>query len=263
MLTYISENLQPFDANAKDAFSLNKTALINFISCIEKSGAQYIDVNLGPIKREKEKIVAFFVNTIETASHLKIFIDSTDYEVIEIAINVASRKPIINGFSMEEKKIKSILPLAKKYGCQIVGLVMSDAYIPNNLDDKILLSEQMIKEVEKTGLSREQLILDPIVAPLGWADGVNHNIANIEFVRVAKQLFGENIKTMCGLSNLTTRSAKGSNKGLLQSYYLSMLYGAGIDMVMLNVFDTALMHTVKFIKTLDEKRIFSFDEFAS
>jgi|GEM_PF-3359952 len=261
MLTVVSENLQPFDKHAKEAFSLNEAALMNFLLKVTKTGAKYIDVNLGHLKKNKEKTVSFFIRSIEKYTNLDILIDSTDSEVIEIAINTASKKPIINGFSLEEKKVSQILPLAGRYGCHIIGLVMKDGYIPKELEEKLYLAEKMINEAEKLNIDRSKIILDPIVAPLGWGDGVTHNKSNLEFIKLVPQVFGEEVKTICGLSNLTTTAAKGESKGSLQSFYLSMLYGAGIDMIMVDVFNDKVLNTIKFIQTLDEKRVFSFGDF--
>lgn len=261
MLELVSENLQPFDKRAKDVFSLNENALANFVTKVEKFGVKFIDVNLGHLNKNKEKIVSFFIKNIEKYSSLNILIDSTDSEVIEIAINTASKKPIINAFSYEEKKLVNILPLAKKYDCKIIGLVMADGYIPTELDDKLYLAEKMVNEAEKLGIDRDKIILDPIIAPLGWTDGVIHNKSNLEFIKFVPQVFGEEVKTICGLSNLTTRAASMGTNFPFQSIYLSMLYTAGISMVMIDIFNKTLFNTAKFINTLDEKRVFSFGDF--
>lgn len=263
MLQVVADNLHPFDKRTKEAFQLNEKALLSYLEVLERKKIGFIDVNLGHIKRDKEKIVSFFIKHIEKTSNFQIIIDSTDREVIEIALNVVRKKPIINGFSMEEKKLKELLPLARKYDCKIVGLVMADSFIPKSLDEKFYLAERMINEAEKNGIRKSQLILDPIIAPLGWSDGVEHNKANLEFIRLLPQVFGEEIETICGLSNLTTNAARGTKRGILQSNFLSMLYGAGIDMVLVDVFDEELSKTINFIMTLEENRIFSFNDFLS
>ncbi len=263
MFKIVAENLQPFDARAKAVFALDEQALVAFLSSVENTSAEYIDVNPGPLKKDKEKLISFLVKNIERYSRLNILIDSTDKDVIEIAINNATRKPVINGFSMEGRKLKEILPLARSYDCEIVGLLMGDGYLPKTLEEKIMLAENMITEAEKSGIERKKIILDPVVAPLGWSEGVEHNKANIEFIKLVPQLFGEEIRTICGLSNLTTRAAYGARKSFLESLYLSMLYGAGIDMVMIDVFDSEIAKATNFIKTVDENRVFSFSEFTS
>ncbi len=259
----ISENLQPFEKKAKLAFERNRDALINFLHEKEVKGITAIDVNLGPIRKNKKEIVRFFINTIEEFSNLEIFLDSADPEIIKLGLECATKKITINGFSLEEKKLKEILPLAAHYKVDIVGLIMTGSFIPSILEEKLLLAEEMIYHAEQNGIDRSQIILDPVVVPLGWENGAISAKSNIDFIKHLPSIFGPEIRTLVGLSNLTTRAAGGKAKDLLQSLYLSMLYNAGLDMVMLDVFNENIMSTIKFIDTLEGKRIFSFFEFTS
>jgi cobalamin-dependent methionine synthase I len=263
MFSVISENLQPFDKRTQEVFQLNEEAFKLFVRNVEKAGAKYIDVNPGPLKRNKEKLIKFLVEGIEKYSELNILIDSTDPETIEIALMHSIRKPVINGFSFEEKKIRNILPLSAKFNADIIGLVMTETHIPTSTDEKIALAEKMIMEAEKLGIPKSRIILDPVILPLGWQDGALCAKENLEFIKHLPEIFGSEIRTAVGLSNLTTRAAGGKDKGFLQSLYLSALYQAGADMVMLDTFNAQLQKTVKFLETLEGKRVFSFAEFLS
>lgn len=262
MFIPVAENLQPFDKYAKELFSLNKSAFKDFLFEIEKKGIKYIDFNPGPIRKDKEKIVKFFVEGIEENSNLNILIDSTDPELIEIAINFSKKKPIINGLSLEEKKIEKILPLAKKYNLDFIGLLMSESYIPKNLDEKIMMAEEMIIRAEEVGISRNKIIIDPIIAPLGWEGGIEINRANLEFIKEAKSLF-EDVRYIVGISNLTTKSAGGIKKSYFQNILISLLWTYGIDFIMLDAFDKDIENTIKFLKMLEVGGVFSFAEFSS
>lgn len=263
MFAVVAENLQPFDKRAAEAFQLNEEAFKIFLRDIENSGAVYIDLNPGPLKKNKEKIITFLVKNIEKHSRLNIVIDSTDPDVIEIALNCAERKPVINGFSLEDKKIRHILPLAAKYEAEIIGLVMTETIIPKTTDEKIVFAETMIIEAEKAGIPKSRIILDPVILPLGWQDGAAAAKANLEFIKHLPEIFGNEIRTIAGLSNLTTRAAGGRDKGFLQSLYLSALYQAGMNMAMLDAFNIQLRKTVKFLETLEGKRVFSFAEYGT
>lgn len=263
MLKIIAENLQPFEKKAKLAFEGNQESLINFLKEIEKAGAKAIDVNLGPIRKNKKEIVKFFIYNIEQHSNLEIFLDSADPEIIRLGLELASKKIVINGFSLEDRKINEILPLAGYYKVDIIGLVMTSNFIPSTVEEKLLLAEEMISQAEQKGIDRSQIILDPVVIPLGWDNGTICAKSNIEFIKHLPSMFGPEVRTIVGLSNLTTKAAGGKAKGFLQSIYLSMLYNAGLSMVMLDVFNETLMCTIKFIDTLEGKRIFSFAEFPS
>lgn len=263
MLKIIAENLQPFEKKAKLIFEGNQEALINFLHEIEVKGATSIDVNLGPIRKNKKDVVKFFLQNIEKFSNLEIFLDSADPEVIKYGLEFATKKIVINGFSLEERKLKEILPLAAYYKVDIVGLIMTGSFIPSTLEEKLLLAEEMIYHAEQNGIDRSQIILDPVVIPLGWENGTISAKSNIEFIKHLPSMFGPEIRTIVGLSNLTTKAAGGKAKEFFQSIYLSMLYDAGLSMVMLDIFNETIMSAIKFIDTLEGKRIFSFAEFSS
>jgi len=263
MLKIVAENLQPFDKKAKKCFELDEEALHTFLQEISKTGATYVDLNLGPLKKNKKEITHFFIDNIEKHSSLNILIDSTDPEITKFALERATRKIIINGFSLETKKVEEILPLASYYNVDIIGLVISTGFVPITLEEKVLIAEEMIATAEQKGVDRAQIILDPVIVPLGWERGAECAKANLNFIKHIPSIFGHEIRTIAGLSNLTTKAAGGSAKGILQGLYLSMLYEAGIDMIMLDVFNENTMKAVKFIKALEGRTIFSFAEFFS
>lgn len=59
---------------------------------IEVKGATSIDVNLGPIRKNKKDVVKFFLQNIEKFSNLEIFLDSADPEVIKYGLEFATKK---------------------------------------------------------------------------------------------------------------------------------------------------------------------------
>ncbi|MCX7771194.1 MAG: dihydropteroate synthase [Proteobacteria bacterium] len=263
MLKIVAENLQPFEKKAKLAFEQNEEALFNLLKEIENRGACAIDVNLGPIRKDKKEKVEFFIKNIERYTNLEIFLDSADPEIIKIGLESASKKVVINGFSLEEKKLNEILPLAGYYKVDIIGLVMTSNYIPSTLEEKLLIAQEMISIAEQKGVDRSQIVLDPVIIPLGWENGSLCAKSNIEFIKHLPSIFGPEIRTIVGLSNLTTKAAGGKAKDFLQSIYLSMLYNAGLSMVMLDIFNNSLLSTIKFIDTLEGRSIFTFAEFSS
>ncbi len=263
MFIPVAENLQPFDLRAKELFNLNQSALERFLKDIESRGFKYIDLNPGPIRKDKEKIIRFFVEGINELSQLMFFIDSTDPEVFELVLKYSARKPIINSFSLERHKLINILPLAAKYDCDIVGLVMSDGFVPTSLEDKIIIAENMLIEAEKAGVKKNQIILDPIIAPLGWEEGLRSNHANLRFIKGMRDIFGEELRFMVGLSNLTTRAAYGTNKSYFQNIFISLLWQANIDFIMLDGFNNEVLKTVRFLSLLESGGVFSFAEFSS
>ena len=97
----------------------------------ERAGAQAIDINTGPLGRKAEIKMAFTVNTVEAATKLPILIDTANPIAMKAGLAAGRNKAIINGFSLEPKKLEEILPLAQKYDTDIIGyLLYPDSHVP-------------------------------------------------------------------------------------------------------------------------------------
>ncbi len=203
---------------------------------INKSGAKIIDINPGPMRKDREKKMAFLINTVQKATDLQLCLDSPDPETLKVGLAVCNKKPIINGFSLEPHKLKKILPLAIKHETEIVGfLLFPDGKVAQNLDERLSLAAMLVEEVKIAGLAPDQLIIDPVVVPISWDDGTRQAHDVLSCIRLLPDLLGFPVKTAVGLSNLTSGSTSNDSLLLLEEVYLAMLAEAGLDMVLLNV----------------------------
>ena len=80
----------------------------------EKADADMIDINAGPLTKNGEEKMAFLVETVQAACSLPILLDTANPHALEAGLQVAKNKVIINGFSLEPRKLERILPLAAR-----------------------------------------------------------------------------------------------------------------------------------------------------
>jgi len=116
---------------------------------------------------------------------------------------------------------------------------------------------------QKTGLPDERLIIDPIVAPLMWQDGKNQDVEILSVLKNLPDLLGFPVKTIAGLSNLTTGKGPKGKKRLLETAYLGMLAGAGLNMVLLNVLHRETMEVAGACRIITQPGVFTWEQTAS
>jgi 5-methyltetrahydrofolate corrinoid/iron sulfur protein methyltransferase len=225
------------------------------------AGADAIDINTGPLLRNPEEKMTFMVETVQSVTNLPILIDTANSKAMEAGLKANKNISIINGFSLEPQKLEKILPLAKKYKSDIIGyLLYPDSRVPNDSSERCDLAIQILHAIQNIGIDENHLIIDPIIVPLSWQNG-NHQAKEIlTFIHNLPDLFGFQVKTIAGLSNLISGHGNMKKKLLMERTYLPMLASAGLDMVLVNIFHNQTVEVAKACTPLISPRIFSWAE---
>lgn len=222
------------------------------------AGAQAIDINSGPLTREPAEKMTFLVNTIQEVVDLPLVLDTTNPAAMAAGLAVCRRRAVINGVSMEPRKLERFLPLARQYDADIIGyLLRPDGHVPADAAGRMEAAVALFGECRQAGIPPQRLIIDPVVAPLVWQDGNRQNMALLEVVRSLPDLLGFPVRTMAGLSNLTSSAPDAATRGLYQSAFLPMLAAAGLDIILMNALDPALMRVTMACRNITAEGIFA------
>jgi 5-methyltetrahydrofolate corrinoid/iron sulfur protein methyltransferase len=233
----IADNLQITRQIVSDAIQhQNPDTLQALVRAMEAAGAEAIDLNTGPLGRDADRQMTFCVETVQAATDLPLLIDTANPEAMKAGLEANRKVVVINGISLEPQKLGSILPLAVAYDVDIIGYLLDErSQMPPNLDERMAIALELLQRCLAAGLRSEQLILDPVVAPLIWQDGLQRNRDLLEIIRRLPQLFDFPVRTVAGLSNLTTGQQALGPKQRLEQTYLSMLASAGLSWVLLDI----------------------------
>jgi len=227
----------------------------------EDAGAKIIDINPGPLPKNGEKSMAFLVKAVQEVTNLRLSLDTGNPENLEAGLRACQRKPIINGFSLEPRKLKEILPLAVEFQTDIVGFLLSpDGQVPSNSEERLDIALRLVEEAKRAGVSSERLIIDPIVVPIIWEDGCRQAKEVLSTLKLLPELLGFAVRTIVGLSNLTSGSPCRKKRLLLEEVYLSMLAESGLNMALLNVFHKRTVKVAGICDSIIGSRIFSWAE---
>ncbi len=240
---------------------LNPAPIQEMARKCEAAGADAIDINSGPLSREPEKRMRFLVEAIQDVSDIPVLIDTANPKAMKAGLEANKKSAVINGFSLEPAKLEIILPLAKKFQTRIIGyLLYSNGHVPPDGAERLNVAVALYEAFQKAGLENEQLIIDPIVAPVMWQNGTIQNMNIISVIRTLPDLLGFDVSTIAGLSNLTSGQGDKKKKRLLESVYLPMLAASGLSMALMNIFHEDTVRVAKACNVLMNPKIFSWEE---
>ena len=260
-MKFIADNLRITKTSIQNALlTRNPKPVQELVIQCEEDGAFAIDVNTGPLTKFPEKDMRFFINAVESVTKLPILIDTSNCVAMEAGLKAANNKVIINGFSLEPSKVETILPLAKQYDADIIGfLLYSNSMVPKDVSSRCEVALELFEKVKTAGIAKEKLIIDPVVPPLSWEDGIFQAKAVLEVIRTLPDLLGFKVKTIAGLSNLTTGAKDKNKKNLVEQSYLAMLAAAGLDYIMMDVLNYKTLKAAKISDMLVKTDIFSWE----
>jgi 5-methyltetrahydrofolate corrinoid/iron sulfur protein methyltransferase len=220
--------------------------------------AQAIDINSGPLNRDPTARMTFLVRTVQEAVDLPLILDTTNPEAIAAGLATVNRRAVINGVSPEKRRLERILPLARQHDADVVGyLLRPDGHVPADAAGRMEAAVALFNACEQAGIAPERLIVDPVVAPLVWQDGNRQNMAVLEVIRTLPDLLGFPVRTIAGLSNLTTGAPDAAARRRYQSAFLPMLAAAGLDMVLMNVLDSSIMQVAEDCRQITAGTVFT------
>jgi 5-methyltetrahydrofolate corrinoid/iron sulfur protein methyltransferase len=233
----IADNLTVTNASiAKAIDDMNPGPIQDLVFQCERAGAEAIDINPGPLTKNPEEKMSFLVSTVHSVSGLPLLLDTTNPKALEAGLRVSLNPVIINGFSLESKKLEFILPLAKRYNADIIGyLLYPNGHVPTSEDDLIRIAVDLYEEFKKTGMEDSRLIIDPVVAPLMWENGIQHNQNILSLLRNLPDFLGFPVRTIAGISNLTSGPGPVGKKRLAEQTFIPMMAAAGLTFALLNV----------------------------
>ena len=162
-------------------------------------GAKILDINMGMNGIDELEMMKRAVYEVISVTNLPLCIDSSHVEIIEAALRIYPGRALINSISLEEKKCRPLMRIAKKYGAMAILLPLSDKGLPENLDEKKEIIRRLLEIADEEGLSRDSLIIDGLVATVGA-----NRMAALETLDTIAYCKNElQIPTICGLSNIS------------------------------------------------------------
>ena len=247
----IGENIHIISKSVKDALKEKDAKFFQDLAVRQvEAGAQALDLNMGPRKKDWEEVFPWIVKTVEAVVDVPLSFDSTNILGIEAGLkNVTKARPIINSTSAEPERLEHVPLLAKKYDAQLIALTMGKSGIPVGADERVTIAlETLIPRMLEIDYAVEDLIIDPLVLTVSGCQEYCPEL--IEAVRTLQYAWDPPPAISIGLSNVAN-AVPYENRPLINRVYCAMLMGAGLKMMIADPFDVKLKETIRVIEERD------------
>jgi 5-methyltetrahydrofolate--homocysteine methyltransferase len=164
-----------------------------------QAGADIIDVNVGVFGIDEAVLLPKAVQAVMETVDTPLCLDSSNPDALEAALKVYKGKPLVNSVTGEEHSLKRVLPLIKKHGAAVIGLVQDDDGIPKDAEGRVRVAHKIVERAEAAGIPREDLVIDCLAFAVGAEPA--SGTAIMEAIRRIKVELGVNM-TM-GASNVS------------------------------------------------------------
>jgi len=223
------------------------------------AGADAIDINPGPLTRQPGAAMTFLVETVQAVAQCPILLDTANADALAAGLAVCKGPAIINGISLAPDRLERMLPVAADADADIIGYLLTpNGHVPSDAQARLNVALELVSTLEKRGIDPARLIIDPVIAPMTWDNGSGHAEDVLTVLRHLPDLLGHPVRTIGGLSNLTSGGVDRDKKILLERTYVPMLAAAGLTMMM-NMTHTDTVRTAKVCRMLRSGSIFTWE----
>ncbi|MBM3180012.1 MAG: methionine synthase [Chloroflexi bacterium] len=201
-------------------------------------GAHAIDISCAVTERPDEiELMRKVVKKLEMGVDVPLVIDTTELDVLEVALKTAPGRCLINSTHLESGRDKAdkIFKLAKEHNAAVIVLTIDENGMAKTREKKLEVAKRIYDiAVNDHGLKPEDLKYDALTFTLATGDEefVNSAIETIEGIRLIKENL-PGVMASLGVSNLSFGLAQHA-RPVLNSIMLYHCVKAGMDMAIIN-----------------------------
>jgi|GEM_PF-6509 len=206
-------------------------------------GADYLDLNIGPAKKNGTEFASWIVKVVEEVVDTPISLDTTNPEAMIAGIK-ASKKPdkcLINSITIQPERLEKLGPFAAEIGCDVVALLWGAEGLPRDANERAALAVELIAKLNEYGIPNEKIWIDPIITPITL--GAEQLKESFIFLSMLSEI-APGAKTTVGLSNVSNGVAFRL-RPYLNRVLLMMLMKYNIYSAIVDVYDKELVEIAK------------------
>ena len=215
----------------------------------EEQGAHILDVNVGLPEIDEAAMMHRVMTELQAVTDLPLQIDTPDGQAMELALREYNGKAMINSVNGKEESLRTVLPLAAKYGGVVVALTLDESGIPATAEGRYAIAERIVSVAEgEYGIDRRDIVVDPLAMTISSDN--NSAVVTLEAIRLIKERLG--VRTSLGVSNISFGLPR---RDIVTSSFFSMALVAGLDCAIMNPHSVEMMkvyHAYRALRGMDE-----------
>lgn len=210
-----------------------------------KQGIDYIDINLGPAKKEGHELMPWVVKTVqEVVDDVPLALDTSNIDAIAAALKVlkpTAQPHLINSIMCRPERYEKMIPIAADSGADFIALLWGPEGLPRDENERAALAVELIYTANEAGIPNEKIWVDGIVTPVNIQQP--QLICLMDFMQMLPDI-APGAKSTCGLSNISN-GPPDHLRPILNQTYMIMLERVGMYSVISDPLDEKLTEIAK------------------
>ena len=208
----------------------------------KEKGMDYIDINLGPAKKDGHELMPWVVETVqEVVDDVPLALDTSNIDAIEAAIKVCKLPPLINSIMVRPERYERMVPIVAENDCEFIALMWGPDGLPRDENERAALAVELLYFANEAGIPNEKIWVDGIVTPVNIQQP--QLISLMEFQGMLQDI-APGCKSTCGLSNISN-GPPNHLRPILNQTYMVMLQKYGMYSVIADPLDDLLIDIAK------------------
>jgi 5-methyltetrahydrofolate corrinoid/iron sulfur protein methyltransferase len=211
----------------------------------KEKGMDYIDINLGPAKKDGHELMPWVVQTVqEVVSDVPLALDTSNVDAIAAALKVykqTPQPPLVNSIMVRPERYEQMVPLAVEHNADFIALMWGPEGLPRDENERAALAVELIYFANEAGIPNEKIWVDGIVTPVNIQQPQLMSL--MAFQEMLPEIAPE-AKSTCGLSNISN-GPPDNLRPILNQAYMVMLMKQGMHSVIADPLDDQLIAIAK------------------
>jgi 5-methyltetrahydrofolate corrinoid/iron sulfur protein methyltransferase len=244
----IAENLNVTNKIIGAAFKdKDEKPIRKMLEDILKAEPDWVDINLGPARKNGADLMPWVVNIVQSMTDLPIVLDTTNVDAIEAGLKTVKRPAMINSISCRPDRYDVLLPLCAKYDAFWVGLMWGPNGLARDANERAELTTELLMKALELGIDAEKAFIDPIITPVNIQQDQLMN--NLEFIEMLPDIVAaiqpdHMTKSTNGVSNVSNGNPEHL-RPILNRVYLCMLQKKGMYSSIVDAYDDEMFALCK------------------
>ncbi len=213
----------------------------------KEKGMDYIDINLGPAKKDGHELMPWVVQTVqEVVPDIPLALDTSNIDAIEASLKVIKQVPsgtphIVNSIMARPERYERMVPMVAEHGCDFIALMWGPEGLPRDENERAALCVELLYFANEAGIPNEKIWVDGIVTP------VNIQQPQLMSLMAFQEMIPDmspGAKSTCGLSNISNGPPEHL-RPILNQTYMVMLEKCGMVSVISDPRDEQLTAIAK------------------
>ncbi len=211
----------------------------------KKQGMDYIDINLGPAKKDGHELMPWVVEVVQdVVPDIPLALDTSNIDAIEAALKVYKETPlppIVNSIMCRPERYERMVPMAAEYNADFIALMWGPDGLPRDENERAALCVELLYFANEAGIPNEKIWVDGIVTPVNIQQP---QLMSLMTFQSMVEDMAPGAKSTCGLSNISN-GPPTHLRPILNQTYMVMLQKNGMYSVISDPLDEQLTDIAK------------------